>query len=79
MHHLLPRLKSSGLCVNFIKSHPHKKTFINRAIFNDLLIPYVLFLLCCVFSVPLLTYLAYSHCCVAMSRISRDYVIHSNK
>jgi len=44
MHHLLPSLKSSGynlrtlgdgLCVNFIKSQLHKKTFISRAIFND--------------------------------------------
>jgi len=44
MHHLLPSLKSSGynlrtsghgLCVNLIKSQLHKKTFINRAMFND--------------------------------------------
>jgi len=42
--HSLPNRKSSGynlrtlghsLCVNFIKSQLHKKTFINRAIFND--------------------------------------------
>jgi len=49
------RTLGDGLCVNFIKSQLHEKTLVNRAIFSDLLIPYVLFLLCCVFSVPILT------------------------
>jgi len=52
MHHLLTSLKSSGynlrtlchgLCVNFIKSQLHTKTFINRGIFNDCYRSYVLF------------------------------------
>jgi len=59
-HHLLPSLKSSGynlrtldhgLCVNFIKFQLHSK----NSLTEQYSIPYVLFLLCCVFSLPVLS------------------------
>jgi len=65
MHHPFHSLKSSGynlrtlghgLCVNFIKSQHHKKHSLveqySLTVINSLCI---VFLLCCVFSVPVLT------------------------